>query len=60
MIHALQEIHLIIGKYVFLLQDLVETVAIDCVISRLVVYKDATFILIFLDSSQTLGEHENV
>ncbi len=30
--HALQEIHLVIGKYVFLLQDPVEAVAIDRVI----------------------------
>ncbi len=33
----------------FLLQDPVETVAIDRVIGRFVVYKDATFILIFIE-----------
>ncbi len=46
--HALQETHFFIRKYVFLLQDPVEAVAIDRVIGRLVVYKDATFILMFL------------
>jgi hypothetical protein len=47
--HALQEIHLVVGKYVFLLQDPVEAVAIDCVIGRFVVYEDATFILMFIE-----------
>jgi hypothetical protein len=42
--HTLQEIHLVIGKYVFLLQDPVEMVAIDCVVGRLVVYEDVTFV----------------
>jgi hypothetical protein len=47
--HALQEIHLVVGKYVFLLQDAVEAVAFDRVIGRFVVYKDATFILMFIE-----------
>jgi hypothetical protein len=47
--HTLQEIHLIIGKYAFLLQDPVEAVAIDRVISRFVVYEGATFILMFIE-----------
>jgi hypothetical protein len=47
--HAVQEIHLVIGKYAFLLQDPVEAVAIDCVVGRLVVHENATFILIFIE-----------
>ncbi len=47
--HALQEIHLVVGKYVFLLQDPVEAVAIDRVVGRFVVYEDATFTLPFLE-----------
>ncbi len=47
--HALQEIHLVVGKYVLLLQDSVEAVAIDRVIGRLVVYENAKFILMFLE-----------
>lgn len=47
--HALQEIHLVVGKYVFLLQDPVEAVAIDRVIGRFVVYENATFPLPFLE-----------
>jgi hypothetical protein len=58
--HALQEIHLIIGQYLILFQDPVEAVAIDRVISRFVVYKDATLTLLFLERSQTLREQENV
>ncbi len=38
--HALQEIHFVVGKYVFLFQNPVETVAIDRVIGRFVIYKD--------------------
>jgi hypothetical protein len=47
--HTLQEIHLVVGKYVFLLQDPVEAVAIDRVVGRLVVYENATFILMFIE-----------
>ncbi len=47
--HALQEIHLVIGKYVFLLEDPVEAVVIDRAIGRLVVYENATFNLMFLE-----------
>jgi hypothetical protein len=47
--HALHEIHLVVGKYIFLLQDPVEAVAIDRVVGRLVVYEDATFSLPFLE-----------
>jgi hypothetical protein len=48
-VYALQEIHLVIRKYLFLLQDPVEAVAIDRVIGRFVVYEDATFTLPFLE-----------
>jgi hypothetical protein len=48
-VYILQEIHLFVGKYAFLLQDLVEAVVIDRAISRFVVYEEATFILIFLE-----------
>jgi len=58
--HALQEIHLIIGKYSLLLQDPVEAVAIDRVVSRLVVYKNATLTLLLLERSESLSEQENV
>ncbi len=44
----------------FLLQDPVEAVAIDRVVSRLVVYKDTTFILMFLEWFETLRKQENV
>jgi hypothetical protein len=47
--HALQEIHLVVGKCMFLLQDPAEAVAIDRVIGRFAVYENATFILIFLE-----------
>jgi hypothetical protein len=47
--HALQEIHLVVGKYLFLLQDPVEAVAIDCIVGRLVVYENATLILMFIE-----------
>jgi hypothetical protein len=47
--HALQKIQFVIGKYVFLLQDPVEAVAIDCVIDQFVVYEDATFILMIIE-----------
>ncbi len=47
--HALQEIHFVVGKYVFLLQDRVEAVAIDRVIGRFVVYENDTFILMFIE-----------
>jgi hypothetical protein len=46
---TLQEIHLAIRKYMFILQDLVEAVAIDCVVGRFVVYENVTFILMFLE-----------
>jgi hypothetical protein len=46
--YVLQEIHLIVREYVFLLQDTLEAAAIDRVISRFVVYKDEPFILMFL------------
>ena len=58
--HALQEIHLVVGKYVFLLQDPVEAVAIDRVIGRFVIYEDATFILMFIEWFETLCKQENV
>jgi hypothetical protein len=58
--HSLHKIHLIISKYLLLLQDPVKAVVIDRVVSRLVVYKDATFILIFLERSQALGVKDNV
>jgi hypothetical protein len=45
----LQEIHLVIGKYLFLLLDPVEAVAIDRFVGRFVVYEDATFILMFIE-----------
>jgi hypothetical protein len=48
-VYALQEIHLVVGKYAFLLQDPVEAVAIDHAIGRLVVYERATFILLFIE-----------
>jgi hypothetical protein len=47
--HVLQEIHLVIGKYAFLLQDPVEAVAIDRVLGRLVVYENAAFTMPFLE-----------
>jgi hypothetical protein len=47
-VQALQEIHLVVGKYVFLLEDPVEAVAIDLFIGRFVIYEDTTFILKFI------------
>ncbi len=47
--HALQEIHLVNRNYMFILHNPVETVEVDRVIGRFVVYKDATFILMFLE-----------
>jgi hypothetical protein len=47
--HFFQEIHLIIRKYLFILQDLVETVAIDRVIGRFLVCYDSKFILTLLE-----------
>jgi hypothetical protein len=47
--HALQEIHLVIGRYVFILQDPVEAVMIDDVVGQFLVYEDAIFILMFLE-----------
>ncbi len=58
--HALQKIHFVVGKYAFLLQDPVKAVAIDRAIGRLVVYKDATFVLIFIELFEMLREQENV
>jgi hypothetical protein len=49
MVHVLQEIHLFIGKNMYLPQDVVELVAIDSVKGRFVVYEDTTFILMFLE-----------
>ncbi len=48
-VHALQEIHLVVRKYMFLLQDRVEAVAIDRVTSRFVVYEDAKLFLMFFE-----------
>jgi hypothetical protein len=47
--HTLQKIHLVVRKYVFFLQDPVEAVTIDPVIGRLLVYEEATFVLVFLE-----------
>jgi hypothetical protein len=58
--HIFQEIYLIIRKCMFLLQDSVEAVAIDDVISLFVVYEDATFILMFFDRFETLCKQDNV
>ncbi len=46
-VHALQEIHLVVRKYVFFFHDPVETVEIDRVVGWLVVYKDPGFFLKF-------------
>jgi hypothetical protein len=43
-VHALNEIHLAVAKYMFLLQDPVEAVAIGRVLGRFVVYEDSRFI----------------
>jgi hypothetical protein len=46
---ASYKFHLVLGKFVFLLQDPVEAVAIDRVVGQLVVYEDASFVLMFLE-----------
>jgi hypothetical protein len=60
MTHALQEIHFVVGKFTFLLQDQVEAVAIDRIIGGFIVCENAKFILMFLDLFGSLCKQENV
>ncbi len=58
--HTLEEIHLRRRENVLLLQDPVEPQAVNCVIGRFVVYKDATLPLPLERGAEFLREQEDV
>jgi hypothetical protein len=58
-VDTLLKFHLIVWKYIFLLQ-VEAAVAIDRVAGRFVVYEKATLILMFLERFDTLSKQKNV